>query len=308
MNNQIAIIEEHKISLGEKFGFTRLEYLQEVTDQKIDEWINQIFDQHSTIEKIIIPARLGKDDTDYTGLRVGLHIRLTKRLNAKRLIPIIFVSEQTKSEIISNQIENNKEKTGYLLFTPGVKLVSSFDIKTAAETFNTTISEHEMKILVLPKLILTNQREQGHQLANEWGAFRLAKFAGKELTTLKLPPDLYFKYQFAKTDINIQPQKVSFIGLEKKGCNALLIDDYAEKGWAEVLEHILRSHINPHRSKLEIMTNFEDAYASQNYEDKDIIFLDLRLKPEEDKASEWAQTKLSHPWINFCVGSRKLWG
>lgn len=286
MNDQIAIIEESDQSFAEKFGFIKITYLQDITDQKIDEWTRHIFSKHPAIEKIIIPVRLGKDDSDYTGLRVGLHIRLTKDLKEKQLIPIIFISEQTKSEVIGNQIENNKEKTGAILFTPGTKLVSSFDIQSATKNFNKTISEQELKSQVLPKLLISNQREQGHQLANEWGVFRLAKFAGIKLESIKLPTDLFFKYQFSKTDLDIQPHGNRSIGLQNKGCNALLIDDYADKGWKEVLEHILKSHINLHSSKLEVLTTFEAAVTFQEYESKDLVFLDLRLKPEEDRASE----------------------
>jgi len=285
MNKVIGIIEEKGQNLADKFGFTKIEYLQEVTDDEIDQWVKQFF-QDLTIEKIIIPVRLGSDDSDYTGLRVGLHIRLTKELGDKRFIPIIFVSEQTKNEIIGNQLENNKEKTASILFTKGIKLVSAFDIQDTAKIFSESITEQELRMHVLSKLLITNQREEGHQLANEWGVFRLAKFAGIKLKTAKLPPDLYFKFQFAKTDINIQPRDEKFIGLERKGCNAVLIDDYADKGWAEVIKHILQSHISQHKTKLDILKSFEDASNYQRFEEQDIIFLDLRLSPQEDKIFE----------------------
>lgn len=287
MNNSIAIIAEGSQNLADEFGFIRIEYFQEITDQKIDEWVKHFFSKYPDIEKIIIPVRLGKDDSDYTGLRVGLHIRLTKELGKKRLIPIMFLSEQTRNEIIGNQIFNINEKTSVLLFTPGVKIIGSFDLnKETIDGFNNHITEEELKSQVLPKLLITNQREQGHQLANEWGVFRLAKFAGIELTSIKLPTDLYFKYQFSKTDLNVQPHGYTKIGLQSKGCDAMLIDDNANEGWKEVLEHILKSNINLHSSKLDILTTYEEAYAYQDYESKDIIFLDLRLKPEEDRASE----------------------
>lgn len=288
MNNSIAIIEEKGQNLADELGFVRIEYLQEVTDQIIDGWVRHIFPKHPEVKKIIIPVRLGKDDSDYTGLRVGLHIRLTKELGEKRLIPIIFVSEQTRNEIIGNQISNNNEKTSALLFTPGVKLTGWFDLTETVEGFNNHITEEELKRQVLPKLLITNQREQGHQLANEWGVFRLAKFAGIDLEKkgIKLPTDLYFKYQFSKTDLNVQPHGNRSIGLQNKGCNALLIDDYADKGWKEVLEHILKSHINLYGSKLDALTTFEATDTYTDYESKDIVLLDLRLKPEEDRAAE----------------------
>jgi CheY-like chemotaxis protein len=287
MDKQIGFIESNEQQLAEKLEYLKLLYNQEVTDDKIDDFVrNRLFQLYPTIEKIVIPVRLGEEDVDYTGLRFGLHIRLTKELGDKRFIPIVFVSAETRGEIISNQIENGKEKTGTLLFTPGVKLVSPFKIKTTVENFNEVITEDDFKRRVLQKLIVTNQRELGHQLANEWGVFRLAKFAGINLKSIQLPSDLYFKFQFAKSELNITPDNKSRIGLEKGSCRALLIDDQAERGWKDVLIHILKSHINQYSSTLDILTTYEDADNYANYENHDLVFLDLRLKPEEDQVSK----------------------
>lgn len=287
MNKQIGFIELPSGDFAEKNGYSKITYYQEVTDERIHIFISKIKGITPPIQKIVIPVRLG-DDSNYLGLKFGLHLRLTKELGDLRFIPIIFVSEETRNEIIADQIENDKEKTGTLLFTPGVKLVTPFELHAAIDSFNETINKSILAQHVLPKLMIANQRELGHQLANEWGVFRLAKFAGIDLKSVELPSDLYFKYQFTKkTDLNLDPDGKPRIGLEQGGCNALLIDDQAEKGWQEVVLHILKSRINQHSSTLKSLTTYEDANNYTRYEDHDIVFLDLRLKPEEDRAADF---------------------
>lgn len=287
MNKQIGFIELPSGDFAEKNGYSKITYYQEVTDERIHIFISKIKGITPPIQKIVIPVRLG-DDSNYLGLKFGLHLRLTKELGDLRFIPIIFFSEETRNEIIADQIENDKEKTGTLLFTPGVKLVTAFELHDAIDSFNETINESILAQHVLPKLMIANQRELGHQLANEWGVFRLAKFAGIDLKSIELPSDLYFKYQFTKkTDLNLDPDGKPRIGLEQGGCNALLIDDQAEKGWQEVVLHILKSRINQYSSTLKSLTTYEDANNYTRYEDHDIVFLDLRLKPEEDRAVDF---------------------
>lgn len=286
MNKQIGFIELPSGDFAEKNGYSKITYYQEVTDERIHIFISKIKGVTPQIQKIVIPVRLG-EDSNYLGLKFGLHLRLTKELGVLRFIPIIFVSVETRNEIIADQIENDKEKTATLLFTPGVKLVTAFELHAAIDSFNETINESILAQHVLPKLMIANQRELGHQLANEWGVFRLAKFAGIDLKDLQLPSDLYFKYQFTKTDLNLIPDGKPRIGLEPGGCNALLIDDQAEKGWQEVVLHILKSRINQHSSTLKSLTTYEDANNYTRYEDHDIVFLDLRLKPEEDRAADF---------------------
>lgn len=290
MNNNIAIIEDKHSMLHQKHGFIKFEYLQEITSNEIDESVNNFFNNYPNIKKIIIPVRLSGDDIDFTGLRFGLHIRLTKSLEDKRLIPIIFVSEQSKEEILGNQVQNKKELTASLLFTKGVKLVTAFAIEETITSFDTIINLQEYKSNVLPRLLLTNQRELGHQLANEWGVFRLAKFAGIELKTVKLPTDLYFKYQFAKSNINTELGETEDDESAKEQCNVLLIDDNADNGWTEILTKIIDSKFN---AKFKAISSFEEAKknSDDDYQKQDVIFLDLRLKPEEDKKSESINTK-----------------
>ncbi len=288
----IAIISDKNSNLFPKLGLTQFVFFDDLlTDSKISNWLQNNFEQYSTIDKIIIPIRLGTNDTDYLGLRVGLHIRLSRTLKEKRLIPIIFISSENMEEIIGNQIQNDKLQSGILLFTKGTTLIDFFDLNEKLPLFNEYLNENELLRNVLPKLKIPNERMQGHQLANEWGAFRLAKFANIELKTIKQPDDLYFKYQFSLSNIDIDSKTKNKIGANSHGCNALLIDDNASNGWEELIKHIIEIEINKPSSKFYCISTFEEANQYQEYENHDIIFLDLRLKKEEDDSNIYIPAK-----------------
>jgi len=290
MNNpNVYIIEDKSTKLAESLGMKSIEFTENlINDEAIDEWLdNAVFGLNPNITKLIIPVRMGNNDSEFIGLRIGLHIRLSKSLNDFRFIPLIFASVgESVEQIFRSQVENQILLSALLLFTKGSRIVDFFDLENEIEVFNEVLSENSLKKDVFPKLIILNERSLGHQLANEWGVFRLAKFAGIKLLSAKLPADLYFKYQFAKTDMNIIPVGKSKTGLLTGTCNALLIDDYANIGWNECIEHILKSNITQFKLKLETLITFDEAINYQDYEKADIVFLDLRLKPDEDKASE----------------------
>ncbi len=290
MNNlNTYIIEDKSTKLADSLGLKSIEFTENlINDEAIDEWlVNIVFGLNPNIKKLIIPIRLGSNDSEYIGLRIGLHIRLTKRLNSYRFIPLIFVSVgEFIEEIIGNQIQNQILLSSLVLFTKGCAFVDFFDLERVIEEFDESLNEESLLKNVFPKLIIPNERAFGHQLANEWGVFRLAKFAGITLKTARLPSDLYFKYQFAKTDMNLIPVGKSKIGLLQETCSALLIDDYAENGWSECIEHVLKSNISQFKSKLKVITTFKDAIDYLDYENTDVVFLDLRLKSIEDKTSE----------------------
>lgn len=290
--DNIAIISDKNSNLFAKLGLTQFIFFDDLlTDSKISDWLQNNFEQYPKIDKIVIPVRLGTDDADYLGLRVGLHIRLSRTLKEKRLIPIVFISSETMEEIIGNQIQNDKLQSGILLFTKGTTLIDFFDLEEKLPLFNEYLNENELLRNVLPKLKIPNERMQGHQLANEWGAFRLAKFANIELKTIKQPDDLYFKYQFSLSNIDIDSKTKNNFGPNSHGCNALLIDDNASNGWEELIKHIIEIEINKPSSKFYSISTFEKANQYQGYEKHEIIFLDLRLKKEEDDSNIYTPAK-----------------
>lgn len=124
-----------------------------------------------------------------------------------------------------------------------------------------------------------------HQIANEWGAFKLANEAGFDISH-NLPQTLYFKYLKKKFSKNIEKKRQTIF--EDK-LNVLLIDDNYHKGWNEALDEILPANIDA-------FDNFHDAlgYISDDnynkYNSYDIVFLDLYM-PGGEKTFEIETSK-----------------
>ena len=288
MKSSILTIEDTSTNFSNEYDCDKLLYEKQSTDKEINSWLLENIALFKNIDKLVIPIKMGTiEDAENIGLMIGLHIRTTKELNDKRLLPIIFISKLSKEEILQKQVDDGKSKSGLLLYTKSVTLVSSLELDKAilAEAF--PISEKELLRDVLPNITIENTSDTGHQLANEWGAFRLAKFAGYSLK-LEKPSSLYFKYKDSFTNNELTPITNTNIGVFNESCKALLIDDNADSGWGEILIYILKSKIvmPGKQSSLDIIKTFEDAMKHTDYANYDIIFLDLRLLKEEDKVNQ----------------------
>ena len=287
MKNNILVIEHASSSISAKLKCDKIEYNNQSKDEDIHRWLISNKTILSAAQKIIIPVRLGTEDAEYMGLYIGLHIRLIRELEDVRLLPILFITDDSKEEILTNQINNHKEKTALLLFTKGSYLLSAFSLDEYISKPLSNIEETTLLENVVPSLSIENTKDLGHQLANDWGAFRLAKFAGYALKIEK-PSSLYFKFKDSFTNNEIVPNGNNTIGLFNESCKALLIDDNATSGWSETLMHIIRSKIvNPGKSvSLDVITLFDDALKYADYINYDVVFLDLRLLKEEDKSNQ----------------------
>ena len=292
MNNDVKIvfIESNGNKLAQQFDAVSIKYESQSTDFAIEGWIGEsIFGKYPNIEKLVIPVRLGRDDIDYIGLRIGLHIRLTEAFGDKRFISLIFLSEQSKESLLFEQVASQKEKTATLLNTPNCKLVA-FDedaINHVLDNFKKTLNEDLFRVDGLTRIIIENQKDRGHQLANEWGCIRFAKLAGYEMKE-KLSADLYFKYRLAKMSSDIGFQAVVPTNLLQQNVKVLLIDDNADKGWAEVIKIVLEKYVvATNRSvNLEIIKSEADFNKGAiDIETFDIVLLDLRLSKDEDNPS-----------------------
>ena len=283
MFEKILVIEYSSSKVAASLNVRRLEYNGQSTDEHIQSWLVENKDVFDSIDKIIIPCRLGNEDAEFMGLYVGLHIRLTKELGDIRFVPLLFISSITKGEILENQITNNKIKSAFLLFTKGSYLVSISNLEERLNESMNFIDELDFMENVIPNLSIENTKDTGHQLANEWGAFRLAKYAGHVMSINK-PSSLFFKYKDTQTNNEIVPNPNISIGLLFEPCKALLIDDNADSGWSDVLKFILKQKIvNPVKVvSLNVLKTHEEAEIFNEYEKYDVVFLDLRLRKEED--------------------------
>lgn len=289
-NKNVLFIEDNGFQLAKIFDAISVRYENQDKDQAIEGWLIKIFEQYPNIEKIVIPEKLGKDDVDNTGLRVGLHIRLTENLKAHRFIPIIFLSETPKDTLIANQILSKRDKTATLLNTPNCKIVpiDKDAIMEALANFKKPLDEKRFKSEGLPNLIIETHRDRGHQLANEWGCIRLATLGGVELTQI-VSSDLYFKYRLASMQDGIGKIAISpKTPLYSKDINVLLIDDNAKKGWEEVIKKILDKHIvdGSHKVNISSIESVEDFQRQKNDIEKfNLVLLDLRLSKNEENSS-----------------------
>jgi CheY-like chemotaxis protein len=286
-NNSILVIEHASSSISAQLKCNKIEYNNQSNDEDIHIWLISNKTILSAAQKLIIPVRLGTEDAEYMGLYLGLHIRLTKELGDVRLLPILFITDDSKEEILTNQINKKKEKSALLLFTKGSFLLSAFSLDEYISKHLPSIEETTLFETVIPNLNIENTKDPGHQLANDWGAFRLAKYAGYTLKMEK-PSSLYFKFKDSFTNNEIVPNANNTIGLFNESCKALLIDDNATSGWSETIKHILRSKIvNPGKSvSLDVITLFDEALKYVDYINYDVVFLDLRLLKEEDKSNQ----------------------
>ena len=151
-----------------------------------------------------------------------------------------------------------------------------------------------------------------HQIANEWGAFKLAYEAGFDIS-YSMPQTLYFKYLKAKYGISEKkPEKQTIF--ETKKLKVLLIDDNADKGWKEAIEKILPADVEVRKDIREVLEI--DVTSLGNY---DLIFLDLYMPYRKEAinsdlntegAKKILQTlKKLNPAISIIIftASNKVW-
>jgi CheY-like chemotaxis protein len=287
--DKILFISDNGNKIANHFGGLSLKYEKTTTDLALHEWLitNLNKEEFQYIEKIVIPISLGSEDMD-TGLRIGMHIRLSEELGSKRYLPLIFIDTASKKDLLFEQIDNKSDKTAILLTTPNSTLVD-FDldkIEEAITNFSQPLDNEIFKSDVLSKLIIGNPDIGGnHQLANEWGCFRLAKFAGYTLSQ-KLPASLFFKYHFHKTRTSLTAIPVVPTNKLGKDCKVLLIDDNAKMGWQEIIEHIQLTQVTSGNVTIDSIETEADFHTKTVTDllQYDVIYLDLRLYKGENHA------------------------
>jgi len=266
-------------------------------DLEYNSFIENLF--KNDIKQLIIPVTLWENDVDYSGLYLGLHIRLSQTLQDKRFIPIVFVSEESAEEILFDQIKNEKVRSAMLLFTKGVKLVTW---ENATELFEEKIaSEKDFIENVYKNLIIDAPKNRGnHSLANQWGVIQLAEvaniseddYSNDKLKSFK--SNIYVKYLLShhfrnnENGQNITQENKDWTD-SIKDKKILFIDDEAEKGWDKVLIKIFEG------ATLEVkpVAKWEDLATEKAKFEKgfyDLILLDLRLNPQEEEKPTFIQS------------------
>jgi CheY-like chemotaxis protein len=242
---------------------------------------------------LFIKVSLSQNYLEYLGLRLAYHIRLTKSLREKALLPIVFVAEESLQFLGLTYTEPS------IMFTKGI-----FIIKESLVDYQKTIkwiNEGRLKSLDdFPSFVSSITINppanylSHHSIANEWSILRWAKVLGisTERETLKdvqsnIESLLYYKYLYAKYPIEAEPDKAAF-KINGKG-RILYIDDEWNKGWNEVLSN----YFTTSSTEIEFETlkyNFKDKSHLDILEEcdkkiknfkPDIVLLDLRLSDSD---------------------------
>lgn len=258
---------------------------EDVSDSELNsiviKWLND-----NQYDAIYIPLYFGNVYSDYMGLRLAMHIRMTDTSN--RYTPIFIYGVSTYEEVSKNEcFEVFKFQSVYLIGADNKSLVDSL-------TMNSLISENGKDIdrilLNVPSNIGDN-----HSVANRWAMYRwcdMLKWPGDTptISSSGLEDSLYFKYLVAKFGGHDKFSKkhkydIRIDGIEGK--TILYVDDEYDKGWETLLRIIFESNnanflcfkgFDKKCSRAELIDRVKD-YLDGN--DADCYLIDLRLHDDD---------------------------
>lgn len=237
-------------------------------------------------DAIYIPLYFGNVYSDYMGLRLAMHIRMTDTSN--RYTPIFIYGVSTYEEVSKNEcFEVFKFQSVYLIGADNKSLIESLTMKTLISENGKDI---DRILLNVPSNIGDN-----HSVANRWAMYRwcdMLKWPGDipEISASGLEDSLYFKYLVAKFGGHDKFSKkhkydIRIDGIEGK--TILYVDDEYDKGWETLLRIIFESSnakflcfkgFDKKCSRAELIDRVKD-YLDGN--DADCYLIDLRLHDDD---------------------------
>lgn len=302
----LCIYNEQK-PLSEKLDNIDYFDINDVGNELREEWadlsdterlFNNICDKLDSIEKEYDLIFIDKYNEFSDAILLACHIRFHNFTKNKFCFKPIFLLAEIEPKINDKSLLKINNIVGFFQ-TKGFDFISYEKFIKADKNLNILVAKAKFSF----KDDLLNEsstfkiypeaKDSRHQIANEWGAFRLAKEAGFDISS-NLPLTLYFKYLKRKiTESSVKEQKTIF---EKK-INVLLIDDNAHKGWKEALEKVLNANVTSFKS-------IDELPGNQKYFDElDLIFLDLYLKEddESDSMEKLCELKEANPAVPVII-------
>lgn len=263
--------------------------------------LKSFYDNKTDFEAFLIPISLGKHPIGYAGVIVGLFLRLSYQYTKYCFKPIIFVGIEPVEELIRNIVQFE------ILFLPGSQytILNANSIETALFG-RSPLNKDNFNAEFLSKIIIKKSSvSKKHSLSNEWAIYRTATILNRVKVLESCVQDnnvehslntLYFRYLLCKIhyDNPVIPTHKNLYGSVKSinyPTKYLLIDDYASHGWTYILKSIIQQ-INPlgmlstydtsNFDNENIYDIIEKIISFINHNDIDIVFLDLRLKTEDE--------------------------
>jgi CheY-like chemotaxis protein len=262
-----------------------------VTDDDLCDVVEELFNKQQ-YDALYIPLWLGNTLSDFMGLRLAMHIRLTKTCN--QYTPIFIYGVASSHQLASNECFD-------ALKLPAVSLVdcSSEAILRSLERLPLRIDESDLKNAIdrIAMRIPTSYGDN-HSVANKWAMYRWLDMLDwgeqtPEIKDVTFQSSLYFKYltaRFGEHDKHKKAAQKYPLQIEGiAGKHIVYIDDEYNKGWEELLEAIFeRNGASFHcyrgfDKKMSLAEQVEDIKRYVDAHDADCYLLDLRLHEDDFK-------------------------
>lgn len=260
-------------------------------DQRMSEYLSARELVNKNLTALFIPVSLGLDYTNFLGIRLGLHIRLSQIEGLDARIPLIFMGGETEAEIC------RVNPIGHFLFTAGVRLIPETQsaIESALDTLPAAVTHEyiQQDLIHLVRPETPEFYDNRHGIANEWGLLYLDAFTGhrilqQEPKLKEIQSNLYIKWLLAQSGIRrFGPQSAlePFVLENVKGKKVLVIDDEWNKGWGNLFKAFFRNgqeegatvdvlEIEKNDQPPDIFNKLKKKLEKASY---DLFILDLRL-------------------------------
>lgn len=283
-------------------GIHPLNWVAPKTESSLDQVMHDFVQKHvtilSTATLVFIPLALSRDYISLTGLRLGMHIRLTAELGEGKKVPIIFMGEETYEQV------GRLSPLGSFLFTQGVDLIKEDNdcILEAVEKWKSfKLSSDYLDEAFLERVAVQppDFYDSKHTLSNELSLLYLDRLSGhnvlenkKELELVK--SSLYVKWVLARQQRSLsqmqEGQANNLFTIEKaKGKRILLIDDERKKGWYDLLECFFQGAKEFECLEIERSDTIQKLESKLNskiqQKDWDLFLLDIRLLDKDHYAT-----------------------
>ena len=258
---------------------------KDITDQDLDGLVNDWFNE-TKYDMIYIPLCFGSSLSDYLGLRLAMHIRLTSTLN--QTTPIFIYGVATYEEMKQNYcFDILKTSTVHLIGCDNASFIASINLNTPECDL---LKEMKLVHIDLPSNI------GSHSLANQWGAEVLARVTNLKYDTptevQESQKTLYFKYALFLTYYYnsadcTKNRTTKAKAIDSKGRRILLIDDEADRGWEQIVRALFvnASYIDVVKNKISGFDDLPEKCIERIQKDfYDIYLLDLRLQGEREES------------------------
>lgn len=294
LRNDVYLIEDERArrnKLAKRIGVQSIDVGKEFHDKNLHSISVSIQSITPKPEVIIIPCSLGNIHTNYSGIKLGFHIRLTLSIKELRFIPLIFITEDDAYEILTH-LDNNVLP---IVKSRNCKLISYSDLKSIEQIiaafdkpFVLEIEESILREKLLRQVSISPPSNIGnHSLINQWASIKLGSFLGMNT---REPYSLYLKYLNAKIlNDSISKEVISTV-LDKwvkylsniRSLKILVLEN--DNIWHPILKRLFNPRSNP-VIQLTFAQNIEVAKNALNSENYNLLLVDLRLTQHDDATS-----------------------